>query len=116
MRFLCDGCATCFLVIKRDSVTSALRCIKYCPSQWAGADCLYCDTFCSVLFVSNRSFPAQWQILSCISVRCLNVVFGSGVGIHLRRCWAVQDDEAEDLDAADQDADVSDESLDREEL
>ncbi len=39
-------------------------------------------------------------------------------------CWkssglllAVQeDDEAEDLDAADQDADVSDESLDREEL
>jgi len=49
-------------------------------------------------------------------VRCLNVVFGSGVGIHLRRCWAVQDDEAEDLDAAGQDADVSDESLDREEL
>ena len=68
-----------------------------------------------MLLASNHSFPDQ--VLPCISVYCWNVVYGSGVGIHLRRCWAVQeDDEAEDLDAADQDADVSDESLGREEL
>jgi hypothetical protein len=87
----------------------------FCPSQWIGADCLHCDTLCAILLVGNHSFPAQ--ILPCISVHCWNFVYGSGVVIHLRCCWAVQeDDEAEDLDAADQDADVSDESLDREEL